>query len=244
MGGVKPLPPCPPAFVAGKCRVHVTGASGAGTTTLGRALAQRLAVPHFDTDDFFWLPTEPPFQHARERGRRLALLEEMLGERRGWVLSGALDGWGDPLASRFDLVVWLDTPSATRLKRLAARERTRYGRAALAPDGAMYEQHRAFLDWAASYDTRTDDGRGRRRHEQWLAGLTCKVLRLDGSSPTRELVRAVAGGVPIGLRRSPPPPRLKTARGRSRATSRRCSGRGNRRPPSGRTRRWSSRPRQ
>jgi adenylate kinase family enzyme len=34
-------------------RIHLIGASGSGTTTLGRALAQRLGYPHFDTDHYF-----------------------------------------------------------------------------------------------------------------------------------------------------------------------------------------------
>src|SRR5438128_874343 len=42
-------------------RLHILGASGSGTTTLGRALAEGLQCPHFDTDDYFWLPTDPPF---------------------------------------------------------------------------------------------------------------------------------------------------------------------------------------
>ena len=42
------------------CRIHVFGASGAGVTTLGRALADALGTPHHDTDDYFWLPTTPP----------------------------------------------------------------------------------------------------------------------------------------------------------------------------------------
>jgi Shikimate kinase len=41
-------------------RIHILGASGSGTTTLGRALAERLQYPHFDTDDSFWVPTDPP----------------------------------------------------------------------------------------------------------------------------------------------------------------------------------------
>jgi len=41
-------------------RIHILGASGSGTTTLGRALAERLQYPHFETDDYFWLPTAPP----------------------------------------------------------------------------------------------------------------------------------------------------------------------------------------
>lgn len=41
-------------------RIHLMGASGSGVTTIGRALAGRLALPHHDTDDYFWLPTVRP----------------------------------------------------------------------------------------------------------------------------------------------------------------------------------------
>jgi adenylate kinase family enzyme len=33
-------------------RIHIMGASGAGVTSLGRALADALAIPHHDTDDY------------------------------------------------------------------------------------------------------------------------------------------------------------------------------------------------
>ena len=52
--------------------------SGSGTTTLGRALAGRLALAHFDTDDFYWLPTDPPYQAARPMPDRLQRLEAAL----------------------------------------------------------------------------------------------------------------------------------------------------------------------
>jgi adenylate kinase family enzyme len=178
-----------------RVRLHITGASGSGTTTLGRALAQRLSAPHFDTDDFFWLPTDPPYHRRRAAADRLHLLGELLGERRDWVLSGSLDNWGNPVAHLFDLVVWLEVATDIRLARLAARERVRYGRAAIMPGGALHEEHRAFLDWAATYDDGLDGGRSRHRHEAWLAGLSCPVLRLDGNRPTRDLVRSVLAGL-------------------------------------------------
>ena len=176
-------------------RLHITGASGAGTTTLGRALAQRLALPHFDSDDFYWMPTDPPYRVTREIADRLRLLGEMLGERRGWVLSGSLDSWAGPVVARFDLVVWLDTPTALRLARIARRQRVRYG-GAIAPGGALHDEHRAFLDWAAQYDSGQREGRSRPRHEAWLAKLACPVLRLDGSRPTAVLVRTVLEALP------------------------------------------------
>jgi adenylate kinase family enzyme len=42
-------------------RVLITGASGSGTTTLGRALAARLGFAFLDADDYYWLPSDLPF---------------------------------------------------------------------------------------------------------------------------------------------------------------------------------------
>ena len=75
-------------------RLHLTGAAGTGTTTLGRHLADRLGVPHLDTDDFYWLPTDPPYTSKRPVRDRI----EMMGASRGtggWVISGSLVSWGD-----------------------------------------------------------------------------------------------------------------------------------------------------
>src|SRR5271156_3199774 len=89
------------------CRVHIMGASGAGVTSLGRALADALAVSHHDTDDYFWRPTTPPYTEMREAADRLRLMREVFLDRPDWVLSGSLDGWGDPIIPSFDLVVFL-----------------------------------------------------------------------------------------------------------------------------------------
>jgi adenylate kinase family enzyme len=109
------------------CRIHITGASGAGVTTLGRALGGSLAIPHHDTDDYFWLPTCPPYRDKRDIGDRLWLMREVFLDRADWILSGSLDGWGDPLILYFDLVVFLYVPTEIRLQRLRSREATRFG---------------------------------------------------------------------------------------------------------------------
>ena len=46
-------------------RVLILGASGTGTTTLGRALGNDLSFRVFDTDDYYWLPSTPPFQRKQ-----------------------------------------------------------------------------------------------------------------------------------------------------------------------------------
>lgn len=173
--------------------IHITGASGSGVSTLGAALAARLGCVQLDTDSFYWLPTEPPFRQRREVAQRLAMLEAAFEAAcAGWVLSGSLDGWGDPLIPRFERVIFLSAPTEVRLARLAERERQRHGVAAIAPGGDQHANHLDFLAFAAAYDTGQFTsalvGRHRARHEAWLARLPCAVVRLDGGLPTQTLV--------------------------------------------------------
>ena len=166
-------------------RIHILGASGSGTTTLGRALAARLLYLHFDTDDYFWLLTNPPFTHQRERTQRQRLLMDDLTAHDSWVLSGSLCGWGDVAIPLFELVVFLSIPQDVRMARLHRREPERFGKRIL-PGGDMYEVSQAFLAWAASYDEESLDIRSRQRHDQWLSTLPCPILCFDGEYSIEE----------------------------------------------------------
>jgi adenylate kinase family enzyme len=173
------------------CRVHITGASGAGVTSLGRALADAIAISHHDTDDYFWRPTNPPYREMREVADRLRLMREVFLDRSDWVLSGSLDGWGDPIIPHLDLVVFLYVPTAIRLERLRAREARRFGADAVAPGGSMHRQVEDFIEWASHYDDASREGRNLARHQAWLAALRCRVMRLDGIRPLKDLVKEV-----------------------------------------------------
>jgi adenylate kinase family enzyme len=177
------------------CCIHIMGASGAGATSLGRALSDAMALPHHDTDDYFWLPTTPPYRKQRDIAERLRLMRDIFLPRSDWVLSGALDGWGDDLVTHFDLVVFLKTPRALRMQRLRAREATHFGADVVAPGGWRHEETEAFIEWASYYEDGSRKGRNLARHEAWLAGLPCPVLRLDGSRPLSDLVNEVRRAV-------------------------------------------------
>ena len=41
--------------------IHIYGASGSGTSTLGRKISEELGYKFMDTDDYFWLPTDPKY---------------------------------------------------------------------------------------------------------------------------------------------------------------------------------------
>lgn len=174
-----------------RSRVHVIGASGSGTSTLGRALADHWSVPFADADDYFWVPTSPPYSTKRPEAERVALMRQVFVPREAWVLSGAMSGWGDEIIEECDAVVFLTLDPDQRMRRLEAREGRR--REGQRPDPDAWA---AFLDWARGYDDPVFDGRSRRRHEEWLAGLRQPVLRLDAAAPVVELRDAVLAWTP------------------------------------------------
>jgi len=169
-------------------RIHLMGASGAGVTTLGRALAGRLALPHHDSDDYFWLPTVPPYQTTRPPADRLRLMREMFLPRLDWVLSGTVTGWGDELIQLFDLVVFVTTPRELRMQRLRAREAAHFGADAVVPGGWRHQETESFVGWASHYEAGDREGRSLPKDEAWLSGLPCPVVRVDGSRPLADLV--------------------------------------------------------
>ena len=95
-------------------RVVVVGQSGAGKSTVGRQLSQRLGVPHLELDAFFHGPgwqASPTFVADVEAATA--------GE--AWVADGNYSAVRDLLWSRADTVVWLDLPRITTLRRVLLR---------------------------------------------------------------------------------------------------------------------------
>jgi len=165
-------------------RLHILGASGSGTSTLGSELATRLSIKHLDTDNFYWEQSETPFTIKRPIEDRLSMLQTVFDEHADWVLSGSLCSWGDPLISMFTHVVFLYVPWDVRSVRLAQRERTRYGDAAIAPGGQMHEITREFIEWASRYDIAGLEQRSYATHDAWLSKLpnSCSIVRIEDPS--------------------------------------------------------------
>ena len=161
-------------------RIHITGASGSGTSTLGEALARSLGWGWVDADDYYWLPTTPRFQQKRNWIERNQLYVEAVRATAGTVASGSIIGWGPDAEDGFDLIVYLGLPTAIRLERLRRRE--------LARHGAVNEE---FIAWAAAFDEGDVTIRSRRRLDQWLGKRTARVVRLEGDRSVEARVAAV-----------------------------------------------------
>ncbi|MCF8976944.1 MULTISPECIES: adenylate kinase [Pseudomonas syringae group] len=170
-------------------RIYITGASCAGVTTLGQNVATLLGVRQVDVDDYFWMPTDPPFTIKRTPSERVSLIQQKFGDD-DWVLTGSCMVWGEALITHVDLIVFVVTPTPTRLERLAAREKERFGDR-IAPGGDMHEIHVAFREWASQYDDPKFSGRNRAWHEAWLSEQTAPVLRIDGINSAERMVADV-----------------------------------------------------
>lgn len=161
------------------CKIHVLGASGSGTTTLGVTLSQKLGIPQFDSDNYYWKKTAIPFTEANPIEVRHSLLLQDIHGFNDWIISGSMDSWSEPFAPMFDLVIFLDVPANTRVERLKKREFQQYGKRIL-EGGDLRQAHLEFITWAAQYDEGRLPGRSRRRHEEWFRSVQRPLVRIEG----------------------------------------------------------------
>ena len=160
--------------------VHIYGGSGSGTSTLGRKISEELGYKFMDTDDYFWVPTDPKYTTKRSVEERIALMKQDIENAENAVISGSLVGWGDELIPFFTLTVRLDTNSELRIERLKNREKQKFGDRIM-PGGDMYEQHLEFVEWAKQYDTGDVKMRSKAMHDEWQKMLPCPQIELDGA---------------------------------------------------------------
>ncbi len=155
-------------------RIHILGAPGSGVSTLGKALAARLQIPCFDTDDYHWFTEDAlPYRRRRNPDHRRQLLSADLAKNDHWVLSGALCGWGDVYIPQFEYVVYLWLPVEIRLERIREREIRRFGLDRIEPGGDLNGVFEKFLQWAAAYDEDSGNIRSRDLEQAWLKKLNC-----------------------------------------------------------------------
>lgn len=171
-------------------RINLLGASGTGKTTLGRVLAHQLGYAHFDSDAYFHLPTDPPFQQQREPDERTRMLLADLPDDGRWVLSGSVISWTPHPELAFDLIVFLYLPPEVRLERLRRRERERYG-PRLDPGGDMHQDHADFIKWSSGYDEGRVALNNLKIHRDWLGRQTVPVLELNQPMTTPEQIERI-----------------------------------------------------
>lgn len=166
------------------------GAAGAGSSTLGKTLAQNHHWSHFESDEYYWLPTNPPFREKRPIEERVTLLKNDLNQHENWVVSGVLCNWGAFIIPLLTHVIFVYADWPTRFSRIKQREHTLHGDRIL-PGGDMYEHHQAFIDWASKYDTEEPVSRTKQKHLDWLQKLICPVIKVNTQASLDQLTQQI-----------------------------------------------------
>lgn len=172
-------------------KLHIFGASGSGVTTLGQLLAEKLGLTYFDSDDYFWIKTEPPFTNRRNPNERNQLITKGISETENWILGGSVIDWGENLFPSFDLIIFLYLPNEIRIERLKKRELEKYG------DIIYIDEKRAkkfndFIAWATDYDNSTGlANRTLNAHETWLKQTKSPILKIIGNQTVDENLKII-----------------------------------------------------
>lgn len=171
-------------------KIHIMGASCAGSTTLGNALAGKLGYTYLDTDAYYFVPSELPFSVKREPAERIAMMKKDFDANDNVIVGGSLVSWGDDWHTKFHLIVFLYVPHDVRMQRLHARELERYGDK-IFTDPYRAAQYKRFTTWANGYDDNSTDGRNLSVHQLWLSRVNCPVLKIEGDTSVGERMRMV-----------------------------------------------------
>ncbi|MBP5959242.1 AAA family ATPase [Pseudomonas anatoliensis] len=166
-------------------RIAILGNSGSGKSTLAREIGQRLDVPVVHLDPLFWEPgwIEPDDEVFRERVR-----QAIAGD--AWVCEGNYSQRTfDLRLPRTDLIIWLETPRLTCLRRVIMRSALNRPRADL-PAGCTERLDKAFLGFLKyvwHFDRVNRPGSEARR---MAIAPQIPVIHLSG---TRQILAFVAG---------------------------------------------------
>ena len=171
-------------------KIHLLGPSCSGTSTLGKLIAEEYKIPWYDSDDIFWIKTDPPFTHKRDINERIKLLESIFESNNSLVLSGSALKWGNSIKKLLDIVIYKYVDQNIRIERLLAREKQRYGNR-INPGNDMYQIHKEFVEWAKKYETGGMDMRSRKSELEWIKDLDCKIIMLEENKTPEEELKIV-----------------------------------------------------
>lgn len=172
-------------------KIYITGASGVGTTTLGKNLSARLSINHVDSDELFWQKTDPPYAKPRNINELHEMFCKAITSSDSFVLSGDILHWGldQTLFREFSYVIFLCLPLQVREMRIRQREERRFGKRILS-GGDMYRQHEDFIEWIKKYDENDEKlGRNKKSQEDFVSKFEGKVMRVDTEIPQELLLQ-------------------------------------------------------
>ena len=157
------------------------GTNGAGKSTIGRILAERMSWQFIDNEDLYF-PKEDVsylFSNPRSKEEVIHLLEEKIEEDDRFVFAAVKGDYGEKLLTKLDYVVLIEVPKETRMERVKMRSAQKFGDR-IQEHGDLADTENA---WFSVVNSRPENF-----VTEWLERVPCPVIRIDGTAPVEENV--------------------------------------------------------
>lgn len=161
--------------------ILLCGLNGAGKSTIGRILAERMSWQFIDNEDLYF-PKEDAsylFSNPRSKEEVIHLLEEKIEEDDRFVFAAVKGDYGEKLLTKLDYVVLIEVPKETRMERVKMRSAQKFGDR-IQEKGDLADKENA---WFSVVNSRPENF-----VTEWLERVACPVICIDGTAPVEENV--------------------------------------------------------
>ena len=161
--------------------ILLCGLNGAGKSTIGRILAERMSWQFIDNEDLYF-PKEDAsylFSNPRSKEEVIHLLEEKIEEDDRFVFAAVKGDYGEKLLKKLDYVVLIEVPKETRMERVKMRSAQKFGDR-IQEKGDLADKENS---WFSVVNSRPENF-----VTEWLERVPCPVIRIDGTAPVEENV--------------------------------------------------------
>lgn len=164
--------------------ILICGLNGVGKSTLGKALAEKLHFYFIDNEDLYFPKTDSnyPYAFSRTHEEVEKLLFGEIKNYEDFVFTSVKGDYGEADCPFFQYVVLIEVPRDIRLQRVKNRSFQKFGNRML-PGGDLYEREEGFFDFVKARSENTV--------KEWLQGVNCPVIRIDGTRSVEENVNFI-----------------------------------------------------
>ncbi len=170
--------------------IHVMGASGSGTTTIGNLIADKFGFDILESDFYKWEQTNPPFQKMRSDEESNKILIDKIKSSKNLVIAGSLHS--NPIAFEYiDIIFYLFAPTPVRMARIEKRD-VDSGRNSRLAGGEVEKEYLEFLWWVENYDVLGFEGRSRKSQQYVMKNCkNAKTYMIDTDRPIEQIMQEI-----------------------------------------------------